>query len=512
MNPNPLTLAELSALVPNGGAELRGNPEQPCTHVTQDSRRVRSGAVFAVVTGATQDGSIYVPAAISKGAGSLLVERVSAPELLGQFPELPALIVPDLGAALGPVSHAALGHPARHVAVTGVTGTNGKTTITGLVRQCFDALGRQAASIGTLGFRSPKRSFDFGMTTPNADLVAELVHQARLDGASELTMEVSSHALALGRVEGMTFEVGAYVNLTQDHLDFHGTFDDYAAAKRRLFEDGRCKRAVIHTGDPNLSALCDELGPVWGERLLRVGSGPDVDSSLEKLELGLHETRFSVKWQGRILDFRTKLLGEHNVANWLVALGVLATRGIDLRDVAAIAADIEPAPGRLQRCDRAGDDVCVLVDYAHTPDALERALLACRALRPSAVWCVFGCGGDRDRTKRPLMGEIAARLADVTIITNDNPRTEQPETIAADIQSGISGSAHHVLLDRAKAIAFAVGSAAPGDLVLIAGKGHEDYQIFGKNKLHFDDREEAEAALVVRRGQSRLEAPSNEAE
>lgn len=504
MTQAPLTLAELQALVPNGGAEVRGNPEQVCTHVTQDSRRVRPGAVFAVVTGATQDGSIYVPPAMAKGAGSLLVESASAPEVLRQFPDVPALIVPDLGAALGPLSHAALGHPARHVAVTGVTGTNGKTTIAGLVRQCFDALGRAAASIGTLGYRSQKRSVDFGMTTPNADLVAELVHQARLDGASELTMEVSSHALALGRVEGMTFEVGAYVNLTQDHLDFHGTFDNYAAAKRRLFEDGRCRRAVIHTGDPHLSALVDELGPVWGERLLRVGSGDDVDLSLQGLELGLHETRFFVKWQGRTLDFRTKLLGEHNVANWLVALGVLAMRGVDLSEVAAIAADVEPAPGRLQRCDRAGDDVCVLVDYAHTPDALERALLACRALQPNAIWCVFGCGGDRDRTKRPLMGEIAARLADVAVITNDNPRTEQPEAIAADIQSGISSGAPHILLDRAKAITFAVGSAAPGDLVLIAGKGHEDYQIFGKNKVHFDDREEAEAALLARRGQTQL--------
>lgn len=503
MTPDPLTLAQLQALVPNG--EVRGNPDQRVTHVTQDSRRVRSGAMFAVVTGATQDGSLYVPAAVAKGAESLLVESASAPQVLPQFPQLPALIVPELGGALGPLSHAALGHPARHVAVTGVTGTNGKTTIAGLVRQCLDALGRPAASIGTLGYRSQQRSFDFGMTTPNADLVAELVHQARLDGAGELTMEVSSHALALGRVEGMTFEVGAYVNLTQDHLDFHGTFDDYAAAKRRLFEDGRCKRAVIHTGDRHLAALANELGPVWGERLLRVGSGPDVDLSLQALELGLHQTWFAVKWQGRVLDFRTKLLGEHNVANWLVALGVLATRGVDLAEVAVIAADVDPAPGRLQRCDSPADDVCVLVDYAHTPDALERALLACRALGPSAVWCVFGCGGDRDRTKRPLMGEIAARLADVTVITNDNPRTEQPEAIAADIQSGIAGVTPHVLLDRARAIAFAVGSAAPGDLVLIAGKGHEDYQIFGKNKLHFDDREVAQAALQERREQTKLE-------
>lgn len=499
MTERPLTLAELRTLAAPWGAELRGNAGQRCTHVTQDSRRVRHGALFAVVPSATQQGVVFVPEAVQAGAQALLLERASCAEVLARFPNLPALIVDDLGAALGPLSHATLGYPASKVAVTGVTGTNGKTTIVGLVRQCFEKLGVSAASLGTLGYCHHGRTIDFGMTTPNADLVAEFVHQAHIDGVAELAMEVSSHALALGRVDGLTFEVGAYVNLTQDHLDFHGTFDDYAAAKRRLFEAGRAKRAVIASDAPHLAALALELSSTWGDQLLTVGQAADASLRLSSIELGLHETRFTVEWRGQTLAFRTRLLGEHNVSNWLVALGVLASRGVSLPDLVDVVPGVEPAPGRLQRCDIHSDDVCVLVDYAHTPDALERALVACRALQPKAVWCVFGCGGDRDRGKRPLMGEISARLADVTIITNDNPRTEKAEDIAEQIRAGASFGDVRVNLDRAKAIEEAVQNAAPGDLVLIAGKGHENYQIFGRAKMHFDDREVATEALNRRR-------------
>lgn len=499
MHEGPLSLAELRTLAAPWGAEVRGNVGQLCSHVTQDSRRVRKGAMFAVVAGATQHGAAYVSAALQAGAQSLLVERGTAASVLEPFPNVPVLLVDDLAAALGPLSHAALRYPATKVAVSGVTGTNGKTTIAGLVRQCFERLGKNAASLGTLGYCHGGRVTDFGMTTPNADLVAEFIHQAHIDGVTELAMEVSSHALALGRVEGLTFEVGGYINLTQDHLDFHGTFADYAAAKRRLFEAGRCKSAVLHVDDPHLVALAGELAPVWGERLLTVGQNPAADLRLSRFELGLHETLFDVVWRGRALSLRTKLLGEHNVANWLVALGILAMRGVNLEELVSIVPEVEPAPGRLQRCDVPSDDVCVLVDYAHTPDALERALMACRALKPNAIWCVFGCGGDRDRTKRPLMGQIAARLADVAIITNDNPRTEQPETIAAEILAGVVQGQARVVLDRAHAVEMAVQSAAPGDLVLIAGKGHEDYQIFGRTKVRFDDREVATEALNRRR-------------
>lgn len=505
----PLTLAQLKAVVSNVEAEVWGDGSVLCTHVTQDSRRVRPGAMFAVVSGGTQDGSSYVQSALDAGARSLLLDRSTAREVLPRYPDVAALIVEELAPVLGPVSHAALGHPARDVAVTGITGTNGKTTIVGLLRQCFDALGYKAASLGTLGYCTSEQTVDFGMTTPNADLVAEYIHSARLAGVAEFAMEVSSHALALGRVEGFVFEVGGYVNLTQDHLDFHGTFENYSAAKQKLFEAGRCRRAVIQTDDPNLAQLASRLLPNWGGSLLRVGRGERADLRLTHLELGLHETRFTVECFGELHQCRTKLLGEHNVANWLVALGVLQQRGVSLKEVVPLMSRVEPAPGRLQRCDTSDDEVCVLVDYAHTPDALERALVACRALRPKAIWCVFGCGGDRDRGKRPLMGEVSARLADVTVVTNDNPRTEQAEEIAAEIRAGISGREPWVMLDRAQAIDFAIQNAAPGDLVLIAGKGHENYQIFGRAKVHFDDREVAEAALVTRRHRAtRNESPS----
>jgi UDP-N-acetylmuramoyl-L-alanyl-D-glutamate--2,6-diaminopimelate ligase len=502
MDEVPLTLEQLRSFAPGQATQVAGNAHQVCTHVTQDSRRVRPGAMFAVTTGKTHDGAAYVADALAAGAQSLLLERSGASEVLSRFPNVPALIVEDSSAALGPLSHAALGHPARFVAVTGITGTNGKTTIVGLVRQCWEALGVRAASLGTLGYRVGSRITDFGMTTPNADLVAEYVHQARLDGATELAMEVSSHALALGRVEGLNFAVGGYINLTQDHLDFHGTFAEYAAAKRRLFEAGRCDKAVILTDDPALAQVADELSSGWGAQLLRVGSGKDAALRLRSVTLGLHETAFSVEWQGRVFDLRTQLVGAHNVSNWLVTLGVLMARGVDVDQLQAVVPNVAPAPGRLERCDTAPDDVTVLVDYAHTPDALERALQACHALGARRVWCVFGCGGDRDRTKRPLMGEIASRLADVAIITNDNPRTESPETIAAEIAAGVAQGNAEVILDRATAIERAVVAAQSGDLVLIAGKGHEDYQIFGRTKVNFDDRQVAASALAVRRARA----------
>lgn len=499
MSQDPLTLRQLQARASAFGAQVHGNGQQLVSHVTQDSRRVRAGATFAVISGTHHDGSAYIPAALTAGASSLLVARDVSEQVLRRFPDVPALVVDDIQAALGPLAHAALGDPARTVAVTGVTGTNGKTTIAGLFRQCFEALGIRAASIGTLGYISGEQVSDFGMTTPNADLVAEYLHRARNEGVAELAIEVSSHALALGRVDGFTFRAGGYANLTQDHLDFHGTFEAYAAAKRRLFDADRCQRAVLYTVDKHLSKLAHQLTPTWGNRLLCVGDDATSGLRLDSIELGLHETRFSVTHLGRTTAYRTQLLGAHNVANWLVTLGLLVSRGVALEQLTAVVPQIEPAPGRLQRCDTAEDDICVLVDYAHTPDALERALQACRALEPRSVWCVFGCGGDRDRGKRPLMGEVAARLADVTIVTNDNPRTEDPEGIAREILLGARASEPRVQLDRALAIAQAIGEAHPGDLVLIAGKGHEDYQIFGKTKVHFDDCEVAVAALQRRR-------------
>lgn len=499
----PLTIGQLAAIASEWGGAVRGAGDVSCTRIVQDSRGVTPGTIFAVRKGESTDGNRYVQQALERGAVGLLVQVEDADELRRLHPNLPLLVVNDWASALGPLAHAALGYPARQVNVSAITGTNGKTTIAGLVRQCFEGLGHNAASLGTLGYEHRGNLRDLGMTTPPADLVAEVIAEARDANVDELVMEVSSHALSLGRVDGLRFKTAGYVNLTQDHLDFHPSFAHYAAAKRKLFTEGRTETAVLNCDDPELEALCSAIAPAFGDKLLTVGRAEHATLRLLNVKTGLEGSAFRVSFQAREYVFHTKLLGLHNVSNWLVALGLLIERGATLAQLQSIVAEVEPAPGRLQRCNGAGDDITVVVDYAHTPDALERALLACRALNPTALWCVFGCGGDRDRTKRPLMGGIAARLADQVIVTNDNPRTEAPEVIAGEIVAGIGARAHRVELDRRAAIQYAVAHARANDLVLIAGKGHEDYQIFGRQKVHFDDRQEAVHALSKRRSHNR---------
>ena len=411
-------------------------------------------------------------------------------------------MVEELERALGPIAHAALGFPCRQVSVSGITGTNGKTTIAALCRQSLNLLGRPAASLGTLGYEFGGQSTDFGLTTPPADIVAECVAQARDDGANELVMEVSSHALSQYRVDGVEFAVAGYSNLSQDHLDYHGTFEQYEQIKARLFEPERTQHAVLNVDDPHVESLARRLHTPFASRLLRVGSKHDCDLRLVTQRVTERATVFEVQYAQTAFAFETSLVGAHNVCNWLVVLGMLIARGVALADCQSVVAQVQAAPGRLERCDTAADDISVLVDYAHTPDALQRVLQACRALCSGQLWCVFGCGGDRDRGKRPLMGEVAASLADRVVITNDNPRTEAPELIAQDIQRGIgpaSGGQALLVLDRRQAIEHALAEASPGDLVLIAGKGHETYQIFGRVKHDFDDRIVARSALRKRR-------------
>lgn len=494
-----LTLGELAQVAASWGGAVVGDTQVACTRVVQDSRRVTPGSLFAVRKGQLDDGTKYIAPALHNGAVGLLVESGDVATLMSVYPGTTLLVVNDWSNALGPLAHAALGYPAQSVNVSGVTGTNGKTTIAGLVRQCFERLGCAAASLGTLGYEYAGDLRELGMTTPPADLVAEVLHEAREANVRELIMEVSSHALSLGRVNGLEFKVAGYSNLTRDHLDFHQTFEAYRAAKRELFTQARTEAAVVNCDDPELLALSHVLEPDYGELLLTVGSRHDARLRLLEATTGLDGSVFRVHFRGREFHLHTKLLGLHNVSNWLVALGILIERGVTLDELVTIVPDVEPAPGRLQRCNGPSDDVAVVVDYAHTPDALERALKTCRALQPQAVWCVFGCGGDRDRTKRPLMGEVAARLADHVIVTNDNPRTESAEAIAHAIVQGIGAKPYRVMLERRSAIEYAVASAQPNDLVLIAGKGHEEYQIFGHQKVHFDDRQEAVNALLRRR-------------
>ncbi len=473
--------------------------------VCQDSRDVGPGALFVARVGGRVDGMQFAPRAIERGAVAVMTES-SRRDL--ELP-VPVVAVEGIERAIGFAAECVQGRPSHALSLVGITGTNGKTTIASLVRQALAHAGRRCAQLGTLGFEFEGGLAPSGLTTPQADAVSRFLAQVAGKGASHAVMEVSSHALEQGRVDALRFEVAAFTNLTQDHLDYHGSMEAYGAAKARLFTELQPKHTVINVLDPFGRELASRLGA----GVVRVGrattpsaGGPsglsDVAlSSRRDVPMGVELCMNTPVGDVR---FVTDLVGEHNVDNWLVSVGILVSLGLDAATLSDVCSHVSAAPGRMERCELASDDIAVLVDYAHTPDALERALAASRELalrRGGRLWCIFGCGGDRDRTKRPKMGSAAARLADVAIVTNDNPRSEDPSAIAGDITAGMSdgAGAYSVCLDRREAIRRAVDEAAPNDVVLIAGKGHENYQIMGSQVLDFDDRDEARTALRRRR-------------
>jgi UDP-N-acetylmuramoyl-L-alanyl-D-glutamate--2,6-diaminopimelate ligase len=387
------------------------------------------------------------------------------------------------------------------VALVGITGTNGKTTTASLVQQALLAAGKRAALLGTLGFFFDGAQSEATHTTPGADDISRRLAAVAVRGGSHLVMEVSSHALELGRVAALGFEVAAFSNLTQDHLDFHGSMAAYGAAKARLFEELSPRASVINVDD----AFGRELALRARGRVLSVSRKGPASVAAERAQLDLHGIQAEIRIEQRSCRLRSRLVGAHNLENLLLALGILLALGLEPEAALRALESAAGAPGRLERCDQAGDQRLVVVDYAHTPDALERVLDVLRPLTPGKLWCVFGCGGDRDPGKRPLMGKAVATRADHAVVTNDNPRTEKPEDIAAAIVPALaeSGIDFAVELDRAVAIRRALLATEPGDTVLIAGKGHEDYQIFGHEKRPFDDRVEARAALAELRGENR---------
>jgi UDP-N-acetylmuramoyl-L-alanyl-D-glutamate--2,6-diaminopimelate ligase len=409
--------------------------------------------------------------------------------------------VDDPASALAYAASAVYGHPSFSLEVVGITGTNGKTTTAHLVRAAIDgALGRPACGVlGTVGHSYGDWRVDAEHTTPEADDLARAMVQMHSHGATHVAMEVSSHALELGRARAIRFRVAALTNLTQDHLDFHRSMGSYAAAKARLFTELGPGSAVLNVDDPFGRELVGRAkAPV-----VRVSAHPGADAEVVVREARLDARGIdaTVRTLHGEVHIASRLVGAHNLENLLLALGIACALELDPWR-AADALSREPgAPGRLERCDEHGDDITVLVDYAHTPDALARVLDAVRSASGARLLCVFGCGGDRDPTKRGPMGEAVARRADIAIVTNDNPRTEDPGAIADAVVAGVRSAGREpiVELDRRKAIDLAVRSAAEGDLVLIAGKGHEDYQIVGTSKQPFDDRTEARRALDRRR-------------
>jgi UDP-N-acetylmuramoyl-L-alanyl-D-glutamate--2,6-diaminopimelate ligase len=472
-----------------------------------DSRKVGPGALFAALKGVLADGADFAPQAALRGAAAVLSDRELevAPAAL--------IVAPDVRRAFSQAASLFHGEPSKRMQLVGVTGTNGKTTTAYLVEQLAAARGLRTGVIGTVESRWPGGREVATHTTPESHDLQELLARIAQSGAQLVAMEVSSHALAQERVSGCTFAAAAFTNLTRDHLDYHGTLEAYFEAKARLFREllPPGAPAVLNLDDPRCAQLAQALpGSIGfttrgaaGARLEARGLQSDLDGIRFDLRGGFGEARIE-----------SPLVGAHNAENLLAALGLLLGLGMPLAELAQAAAQARGAPGRLERVPDPGGRV-VLVDYAHTDDALARVLDAVRAAAgtKARVICVFGCGGDRDRGKRPLMGRAAARRADLVVATSDNPRTEDPLAILADIEPGLSKhkrkmgmsdaragrDGYCVIPDRAAAIELALRSARAGDVVVIAGKGHEDYQIVGTEKRSFDDRVEARRALEALR-------------
>ncbi|MCS6898379.1 MAG: UDP-N-acetylmuramoyl-L-alanyl-D-glutamate--2,6-diaminopimelate ligase [Myxococcales bacterium] len=492
-SPQPsVSLGEIAAAI---GGTVVGSPAIPILDVFQDSCQVLPGSLYAARRGRRADGHAFAPDALARGASALLVENADILHALGA----PGIVVPQVHRVLGRAAQVVHGYPFRRLPVLGVTGTNGKTTTTSLTVALLRAQGVRPALLGTLGCLFEHHDLGGSHTTPAADDIARFAARLLVLGATCLVMEVSSHALVLDRVEDVPFQVAGFTNLSHDHLDFHGTMEAYGEAKARLFLDLHPRSTVINVDDMFGSQLFHRsLGEVLGVSRLgdpraRLRADRAVsDASGLRAELSLGDLRYPL---------RAPLVGAHNLENLLVALGLAIQYGVELGALVAALPSLPSVPGRLERCSEEGDDVLVLVDYAHSPDALARVLAALRPLCSGSLWCVFGCGGDRDPHKRGPMGEAAARGADQLVVTSDNPRSEDPARIAEAVVEGIRavGGKCEVELDRARAIDLAIGSAAPGDVVLIAGKGHETYQILGERIRPFDDRVEARRALSARK-------------
>lgn len=476
---------EAPRLIGDGNVQLRG--------VRQDSRRVEAGDLFVARSGGKVSGAQFAQAAVERGAVALLVERGAALPSVS----VPLIEVTDARRSLALAAEAVYGNPTRKLSLIGITGTNGKTTTAWLVERALSGAGAKPARLGTVGFSFDGKSEDSALTTPEADDISRYAAGVRDAGGTHFVMEVSSIALSLERVRGLHFEVAAFSNLTQDHLDFHGSLAEYGEAKARLFGELSPEASVINIDDPFGSKLAARAAG----KVTRVSKRPGADLYPKQITVDAHGIRGSIHTPTAEIQLESRLVGEHNLENLLLALGILHASGVDLQRAVRALGEAPQVPGRLERCDEPGDDLLVLVDYAHTPDALERVLIATRGLTSRRVLCVFGCGGDRDPQKRPRMGAAVGRLADYAYLTNDNPRTEDPRAIANAVEVGLRemDAKYEVELDRARAIERAVSRAEAGDVVLIAGKGHEPYQIIGDQSLPFDDRNEARSALAQRR-------------
>ena len=458
------------------------------TGVTEDSRQVQPGHVFVARGGTVTDGRRFVDQAVERGA----IAVVSAGPVDGC--PVPVAVVPDAGAAASALAHAFHGHPsaAGRLKLLGVTGTNGKTTVAYLLRHVLNGFGTRCGLIGTVEVDDGKSRWESTMTTPAAADVAGLLARMRDRGCRACAMEVSSHSLDQGRVAGATFAGAAFTNLTGDHLDYHRTMEAYAAAKARLFAGLHGDAvAAVNADDPWAGRMVADCHG----RVIRYGFGKDADYRARDLSVTAAGSAFTLIAPHGRAQVNVPLVGRHNVENVLAAAVLLGeVFHLGVAQLASGLSTASGAPGRLQPV-RAGQPFAVLVDYAHTDDALRNVLTALRPLCHGRLRVVFGCGGDRDKSKRPRMARVAEQLADDVYLTSDNPRTESPDAILADLSAGLAGRPRCVEVDRRAAIATALSDAGPDDVVLVAGKGHENYQIVGTVKHPFDDVAECERAL-----------------
>ena len=489
--------------------DRRGLFEEEISNITVDSRRVCPGSLFVAVRGAKQDGHGYIAQAIARGASAVLGEEWPE-DLDGELRRPSVLLVPKSRRALALAAASFTGHPSRKLLVAGVTGTNGKTTVTYLLESIIQAAGKKVGVIGTVDCRWGGHVERLAHTTPDPITLQRRLADMLSGGVTHVAMEVSSHALEQDRVAGVHFKVAGFTNLTQDHLDYHQDLEQYFEAKSRLFSEflrrsrARGRMAVVNIDDPN------------GERMLSCWQGKAVSVSLDpskKADIVALEANYTldgvsavVRTAKGLFEIETALIGPHNLQNALIAVGMALAMGLSKARILRGLRALERVPGRLERIP--GGDKKVFVDYAHTPDALEKAMAALRPHTKGRLIVVFGCGGDRDSAKRTPMGAVVARGADVAIVTNDNPRTEDPHAIAAAVELGLQQGGftkavgipmprqYEVDLDRRNAIRSAFQWMTEDDALLIAGKGHEDYQIIGHMRHHFDDREEARRALL----------------
>ena len=498
-----MTLQEL--LISLDIVMIKGNLQCEVVSLTEDSRQVKPGSVFVAIKGEHQDGHQFVRQAQTQGAVGIVVEDegLDSLEFLQGGGSSALIRVKSSRKALGLLASRLYGMPSARLQMVGVTGTNGKTTVTYLAKSLLEAQGHHVGLLGTVGYVIGTERRVASHTTPAPVELQDMLRTMVNAGMDVAVMEVSSHALALDRVAGCEFDIVVFTNLTQDHLDFHRTLDEYFHAKLRLFTEhveGRQKtgpkRALVNADDERASMILQRCFiPTW-----TFGLHAQADIRAEAIRLSMGGTEFLANTPLGRLTISSRLVGEHNVSNMLAAIGIGLEMGMTIPMIERAVQLVANVPGRFERIDE-GQAFTVVVDYAHTEDALYRLIRAAQAIKQGRIITLFGCGGDRDSGKRPRMGQVAARHSDLVIVTSDNPRTENAHTILNQIEQGIQSlrpkerCPYRIIPDRAEAIHAAVAEARAGDLVLIAGKGHEDYQIIGTQKIHFDDREVARKAL-----------------